>query len=268
MDFLNITAGRFLFYLGRILELIFDGLIFIINLIVEITVSLLKGFAGLLSLGGCLLILLFAGPLGMVLLLNPVVLMTIALFIIIPILGRKSVSYLKYIKYIVTQYLFDLSAYLIGGKKDRYRTFNEYSNKYRKMEEEKFRQAQRERQERVQREWEERFRKWTEYQGQQRSSGGQEYSWWYGQGDQFGNGQGFINPSSEFINKYQESCKLLDLPYNTDKYQVKLAYRKKAKEFHPDVNRSPDATETFQKINDAYDFLSDGNIERYKALNK
>ena len=60
---------------------------------------------------------------------------------------------------------------------------------------------------------------------------------------------------------------LLGLPMDADIYQVKLAYRKKAKEYHPDINRAENATETFQKINDAYEFLSEGNIERYKKLN-
>ncbi len=58
----------------------------------------------------------------------------------------------------------------------------------------------------------------------------------------------------------------MGLPYDTDKYQVKLAYRKKAKEYHPDINKSPDATAKFQKINEAYEFLSDDNIERYKQM--
>ena len=198
MDFIKILAGKTLYYIATGISIIFDGIIFIINLIVELTVSLLRGFVGLLSLGGCLLLLLFAGPLGLVLLLNPIFLITIALFIIIPILGTKSVSYLRYLKYVVTQYLFDLSAYLIEGKKDRYKTFSEYGSKYRRMEEESFRQAQRERQERIQREWEERFRRWAEFQNQQRSHTGQEYTWWYGQNQQYGNGQGFINPSIEF----------------------------------------------------------------------
>lgn len=34
--------------------------------------------------------------------------------------------------------------------------------------------------------------------------------------------------------------------------QIKSAYRQKAREFHPDVNKSPDATEMMKKINAAY----------------
>jgi curved DNA-binding protein CbpA len=57
------------------------------------------------------------------------------------------------------------------------------------------------------------------------------------------------------------------VPHNADKYEVKLGYRKKAKEYHPDLNKSPDATKIFQEINNAYEFLSDDNIERYKNMN-
>ena len=93
---------------------------------------------------------------------------------------------------------------------------------------------------------------------------------WYQQSQRnfngYGNHQTFVDPSIEFKSKYEKSCQRLGIPYDADKYQIKLAYRKKAKEYHPDLNKSPDATRLFQQINDAYDFLSDGNIERYKGM--
>lgn len=75
-----------------------------------------------------------------------------------------------------------------------------------------------------------------------------------------------MNPTTEFKSKYQKSCDLLGVGYDADKYQIKLAYRKKAKKYHPDLNKSPDATQMFQQINNAYEFLSDGNIDRYKNM--
>lgn len=60
---------------------------------------------------------------------------------------------------------------------------------------------------------------------------------------------------------------MLGIPYGTDEYQVKLAYRKKAKEYHPDINKSANATQKFQEISSAYEFLSQENIDRYKRLN-
>jgi len=38
---------------------------------------------------------------------------------------------------------------------------------------------------------------------------------------------------------------------------IRRAFRKKAMEFHPDRNKSPDAEEKFKEINEAYQVLSD-----------
>lgn len=39
--------------------------------------------------------------------------------------------------------------------------------------------------------------------------------------------------------------------------QIKRAYRQKAKEYHPDINKAPEAAEMMKKVNVAYDVLSD-----------
>lgn len=41
--------------------------------------------------------------------------------------------------------------------------------------------------------------------------------------------------------------------------EIKRAYRKKAKQYHPDVNKEPDAEEKFKEVQEAYDVLSDDN---------
>ena len=55
----------------------------------------------------------------------------------------------------------------------------------------------------------------------------------------------------------------MGLPENASVNEIKDAYLKLCKEFHPDVNQSPKATEQFQKINLAYDQLQtekSGNV--------
>ena len=44
--------------------------------------------------------------------------------------------------------------------------------------------------------------------------------------------------------------------------QIKSAYRKLAKQYHPDVNHSPDAAERFREITEAYDTLTDPDRRR------
>jgi len=122
------------------------------------------------------------------------------------------------------------------------------------MEEEKRRKEQQRRQEEQQRQWEERFKQWNEYQRYQGS-----HSYGY-------NNQTYANPTTEFKEKYEKSCNLLGIGFNTDIYEVKLAYRKRAKEYHPDLNKSENATKLFQQVNDAYEFLSEENINRYKNM--
>lgn len=51
---------------------------------------------------------------------------------------------------------------------------------------------------------------------------------------------------------------VLGVSPNADTATIKKAYRKLAKEFHPDVNKhNPHATELFQRVVNAYDILSD-----------
>jgi len=57
---------------------------------------------------------------------------------------------------------------------------------------------------------------------------------------------------------------ILGLPANSSADEIKKAYRKKAREYHPDINHSPDAIEQFINITEAYDFL----ISNYERIRK
>ena len=84
-----------------------------------------------------------------------------------------------------------------------------------------------------------------------------------GFGGSYQNGYGGVNDLG-FKEKYEKAASLLGISTNTDIYEVKLAYRKLAKKYHPDLNKEPGAKEKFQEINDAYEFLSEENIKKYK----
>ena len=252
-------CGKIVYTIAKALSVMMETLIQLIETMVLLVRSISKGCLALVSMGGCLFFLLIIGPLGLRILMDPVALATILFFLIFPIFGTKLVSYLKYMKYSITEFLFNLANYLIDGTNYQYRSFSEYKTAYKKAEEEKLRKQQ-ERYYRQQREWEERLRQWQQqnFQREQRS---------YGDFRSQGNyGHSYGNPITEFKNKYERSCDVLGVSYNVDKYQIKLAYRRKAKKYHPDINKAPDATKMFQEINDAYEFLNDDNIQRYKNI--
>lgn len=50
---------------------------------------------------------------------------------------------------------------------------------------------------------------------------------------------------------------ILEIEKTASDADVKKAFRKKARQLHPDVNKAPDAEERFKEVNEAYDVLSD-----------
>ena len=50
---------------------------------------------------------------------------------------------------------------------------------------------------------------------------------------------------------------LLDVARDASKDEVKRAFRKLAREYHPDVSEHPDAESRFKEINEAYEVLND-----------
>ena len=252
--------GNFLFYLAKFLDFFLGGLIYLLKKMVEIVENVRRILFFILSLG-C--IFFFVSPLAAILLIpaNGVLFIIIALVLILPLLGSSFANFLEYGKYILCEYLYDKSDEYRLGKNSKNKTFGDYSTKYkREKREEEFRKrekAQREQEE----EWRRRFEEFFGQYGRGQYQQGE-----YDQGS-FNSG-GFQNPTVEFNKKYEESCKVLGVSLDTDEYEVKLAYRKLAKKYHPDLNPDdPNANEKFNKVNEAYEFLSKENIERYKRIN-
>jgi molecular chaperone DnaJ len=50
---------------------------------------------------------------------------------------------------------------------------------------------------------------------------------------------------------------ILGVGKNATKEEIKKAYRKLSKKYHPDINKEPDAAEKFKEIKEAYEVLSD-----------
>ena len=67
--------------------------------------------------------------------------------------------------------------------------------------------------------------------------------------------------------KYKDYYEILGVPRDADSAAIKSAYRKLARKYHPDVNKTKEAEEKFKDINEAYEVLSDKNKrQRYDSL--
>ena len=54
----------------------------------------------------------------------------------------------------------------------------------------------------------------------------------------------------------------LGVDRSADQSEIQRAYRKLARQYHPDVNKDPGAEERFKEISEAYDVLSDPELRR------
>jgi curved DNA-binding protein len=67
--------------------------------------------------------------------------------------------------------------------------------------------------------------------------------------------------------KYQDYYETLGVPREASQEQIHAAYRKLARKYHPDINKSSDAEDKFKRIGEAYEVLRDPEKrKRYDAL--
>lgn len=253
--------GKFLHGLATVIGTIFTVLINFMNILV-MTFEGIRSLLAVVFMVGCSTFIFLP---TLLLFLPAKVWYAIFIVLVIPILGPSFISLLRYGNYVLTEWMYDRANYLITGEKVGFENISDYSEKY-KLDQEKERQRQAEeearaRQEKMYSYFEDLFGNFTYYDTRDFSQG--DFGGYNGGYQNYGGGFNGVNDLG-FKEKYESATGVLGVAVNTDIYEVKLAYRKLAKKYHPDLNKEPGAKEKFQEINDAYEFLSEENIKKYK----
>lgn len=266
--------GKIIYGFGKGLASVLGAIISVLEWLIEGVRLIGRGVVAALFGLGCFIIWL--SPLVLGAIFHPKVFPFVIAVLMIVVLGKPFVSALRYGAFVLTETIMDYGKYL-GGERGAYKSFRDFSDDYKRMQYEEEREARRRAEEakreqyrREQEAWEEMFRGffggaydsrggWSTGQNRAGSEGRSGAGSWGNGGYDFG-----MSPNAQFRAEYEKACDVLGVPYSADVYEIKLAFRKLAKKYHPDVNKEPGATERFQRINDAYMFLNDENIRRYK----
>lgn len=256
---MNQIIGGFFGVLAKITEVFFDIIIGVSQFLTNISRAISQMLLGIIMLACSVIfflpLFLFALPIE--------AWIFIILVVLIGLLGNIAVSKLRYYKYIATEYLYDTRDYYKSDKKKK--PFRDYQKQYEDLK----RETARRRHEEERREFEEEMRKRQEaYREAFRDFGGFG-SYWENPGSSgYGYGQNSRGQATSygFKAQYEKAMDTLGLDYGADEYEIKLAYRKLAKKYHPDLNPDTDTTVKFQEINSAYEFLTEENIKKYSSL--
>lgn len=260
MDSIKQQYGKFLRGLGRVLDVstgfiidITDKILILLKSIRQILVMILLGMMMLTFF------FLVGGILGILLL--PTILKIGLFFIIVPFVLELMSKGLKIFRYGTREYLYEKSDSILEDKERKFTSLGSYFKEYIRLEEE-----------RIRREEEARRRAYEEQQRRAREQFEEFFRQSSGFGGSFGGstngGYGSYSGVTDvgFKERYESACNVLEVDYKANKEAIRKAFRSKAKQYHPDLNKSEGATEMFQTINDANEFLTDDNIQRYKNL--
>ena len=67
--------------------------------------------------------------------------------------------------------------------------------------------------------------------------------------------------------QYKDYYKILGVEHGSSEAEIKKAYRKLARKYHPDINKTPEAQTRFQEVSEAYEVLGDPEKrKRYDEL--
>lgn len=165
----------------------------------------------------------------------------LSIALILPLFSRKILNLSIKYKYVLVNYFKEKSKDIKNGNKHT-KKVSYYSNEYDKKIEEEILRRQREQQ----KQYEEFFRNFS-----------------YGT---YNNSQNYNNMyiNNDFKQNYEKNCDILRVSYMANIDEIKSRFRKLAKKYHPDINKDLDSIEKFKKIKEAYEFLSEENINRYK----